>query len=80
MRARLTDASTTRSPRRAEALRALADAEGRPRGDGERPGLQPQRRLAPRPPLPYLPATMRTDAQTLHEQITESVSLLRRHL
>jgi hypothetical protein len=30
--------------------------------------------------IPYPPPTMRADAEALHQRITESVALLRRHL
>jgi hypothetical protein len=36
--------------------------------------------LASPPSPPYLARIMRADAETLHEQITASVALLRRHL
>ena len=61
------------------ARRAIERAFGAT-GDGARLGATGRlsRPLAPRG-SPYLPP-MRADAQSLHEQITESVALLRRHL
>lgn len=52
---------------------------GRLMGRCMRPGTAAAT-LAPPRHAPYLPAIMRADAHALHEQITDSVALLRRHL